>query len=153
MTVILQNKDVKQGSLSEETVKELEDILMRHYGEAVHPVSRYCKKLREYSQAINALADTNEELPEGEYRSYGVFHNEEELQLAARGLGTALFWAHKSNLLWRLLYNNETLRTRECPEHKGHWCGCQWPAPECCSVGHDVTGWVPHERTHTESDD
>lgn len=61
-------------------------------------------------------------------------------------------WIQKSNLLARLIYDGEELRTEQCPVHKGHWSGCQWGYPPCdCQkvmsdghVGYDsnVTGWL-----------
>ena len=55
----------------------------------------------------------------------------------------------KSNLLARLLYDGQALRTMPCPEHKGHWSGCKWPKDPkdlCpCMDGCNVTGWLPNE--------
>lgn len=48
----------------------------------------------------------------------------------------------KSNLLARLLYNGEKLRTRECPEHKGKWSGIEW-TDNRCPHGCQLTGWLP----------
>lgn len=47
----------------------------------------------------------------------------------------------KSNLLYRLLYRGEKLRTQMCPEHKGTWSGLEGPDSSCphrCQM----TGWV-----------
>ena len=47
----------------------------------------------------------------------------------------------KSNLLARLLYAGEKLRSQACPEHKGKWSGIEWPDKPCphkCQM----TGWV-----------
>jgi hypothetical protein len=53
--------------------------------------------------------------------------------------------ARKSNLLARLIYANQKVRTKKCPEHKGHWSGyysiSEGPC-ECCD-GLDITGWLP----------
>jgi hypothetical protein len=56
----------------------------------------------------------------------------------------------KSNLLYRLLYLGERLRTEPCPRHRGVWSGYKDSAPFCdCqylesgTVGFDVTGWLP----------
>lgn len=52
----------------------------------------------------------------------------------------------KSNLLHRLFYGGEDLRTEECPIHKGKWSGCKLPKEmECkgvCADGFNVTGWL-----------
>jgi len=54
---------------------------------------------------------------------------------------------HKSNLLHRLLYQGQRLRSRPCPEHKGTWSGCHWEALPCgCQDGANVTGWLPNDR-------
>jgi hypothetical protein len=48
---------------------------------------------------------------------------------------------HKSNLLARILYAGEKLRSQACPEHKGKWSGIEWPENPCphkCQM----TGWV-----------
>jgi hypothetical protein len=49
---------------------------------------------------------------------------------------------HKSNLLWRLLYARQPLRTRMCPVHKGRWSGI-----DPCEHGCDSTGWIPDDWT------
>ena len=55
----------------------------------------------------------------------------------------------KSNLLARLIYGGEALRTKPCPAHKGRWSGCKMPDEvECngaCMAGSNVTGWLPEE--------
>lgn len=47
---------------------------------------------------------------------------------------------YKSNLLSRLLYFNEEVRTVQCPLHMGVWSGCH---PEPCPHGCHYTGWLP----------
>jgi hypothetical protein len=54
----------------------------------------------------------------------------------------------KSNLLNRLLYQGQKLRTRMCPVHQGRWSGCAWEALPCgCQngAGANVTGWLLDE--------
>lgn len=64
-----------------------------------------------------------------------------DLVVAARRVKLAVT---KSNLLYRLIYLGQRLRTRPCPEHKGHWSGySEQPCPHGCSSGLDVTGWLP----------
>ena len=52
----------------------------------------------------------------------------------------------KSNLLARLFYGGEELRTEQCPIHKGKWSGCTLVKDmECegvCADGFNVTGWL-----------
>jgi hypothetical protein len=53
---------------------------------------------------------------------------------------------HKSNLLERLIYHHEPLRTEMCPVHKGRWSGCVWENLPCgCQSGANVTGWLPSQ--------
>jgi hypothetical protein len=54
---------------------------------------------------------------------------------------------HKSNLLARLLYVGEKLRTTMCPEHKGHWSGIEFGPDGVCPHKCQLTGWIQ------ESDD
>jgi hypothetical protein len=51
---------------------------------------------------------------------------------------------HKSNLLARLLYAGEKLRTKKCPEHKGHWSGIEW-SDTVCPHKCQLTGWIQEE--------
>ena len=61
----------------------------------------------------------------------------------------------KSCLLDRLFFQpHETVRTEQCPEHKGHWSGCSWSSPACaCRNGSNVTGWLPLPEAVGESND
>lgn len=56
----------------------------------------------------------------------------------------------KSNLLLRLLYEGEKLRTKQCPVHLGKWSGCKLPEEtECkgaCMSGYNVTGWLTENK-------
>ncbi len=63
------------------------------------------------------------------------------------------FEAIKSNLLYRLIYLGERLRTEKCPVHDGHWVGCAFGTycdcqkvidPEDGLVYYDsnVCGWL-----------
>lgn len=50
----------------------------------------------------------------------------------------------KSNLLYRLLYGGEPLRTQPCPEHQGVWSGIGTPDKPDCPHGCGFTGWLPN---------
>lgn len=54
----------------------------------------------------------------------------------------------KSCLLDRLIYGGETLRTEQCPEHKGRWSGCKFSGEITCGCGHGicVTGWLKNKN-------
>jgi hypothetical protein len=51
----------------------------------------------------------------------------------------------KSNLLARLLYSGEKLRTTMCPEHKGKWSGIEWGPDGVCPHKCQLTGWIQEE--------
>ena len=60
----------------------------------------------------------------------------------------------KSNLLFRMLFLGEPLRTTPCPTHKGKWSGCKELGTCDCQCGWDVTGWLPNEpRTEQQEID
>lgn len=50
---------------------------------------------------------------------------------------------YKSNLLHRMLYLGEKLRTIKCPAHNGRWSGCKELGTCACQSGWNVTGWLP----------
>lgn len=109
------------------TNKEAEALLKRlslHYGERVAPVGRYCQALITWAEVM---------------KDY-----DERLHASASHVMAMLY---KSNLAARLVYGGEKLRSRPCPEHKGHWSGCSFPTdPDdrcACMCGADVTGWLP----------
>ncbi len=54
---------------------------------------------------------------------------------------------YKSNLLFRLIYGGEKLRTEKCPIHQGRWSGCVPDPCPICAFDSDVTGWKRHELT------
>jgi hypothetical protein len=62
---------------------------------------------------------------------------------------------NKSNLLSRLFFTKENLRTEPCPEHKGHWSGCFMEGPNGpCRCQHEgnVTGWLPRPGYSSDLD-
>jgi hypothetical protein len=126
----LKTSDVSRGSLTAEQVAELEDALTRHYGERVAPVSKVCAAIGDY---VTALREGGEDGPYSGSAAEAIREHGPVL----------LFFARKSNLLWRLIYLGQPLRTQKCPEHRGHWSGCDVPGTCACQVGTDVTGWLP----------
>jgi len=63
---------------------------------------------------------------------------------AAADIDSVFLKIRKSNLLWRLLYNGQPLRTTLCPLHKGKWSGCFLKEPCDCEDNGNVTGWLPN---------
>ncbi len=118
--------------LSEEQAEALLKTLSEHYSQPVMPVDRYCAALRTWVDQIAWInapgrsmnADGTEELRQG-YRYVEV-------------LRSVLLDINKSNLLSRLIYGGEKLRTRPCPKHEGRWSGIG-----TCEFGCGETGWLP----------
>jgi hypothetical protein len=103
--------------------------LSKHYRMPVLPVRRFCDALRTWGRAVQ----------DGKYR-------EKDLVPAIDLVFLAI---EKSNLLWRLLWAGEPLRSTPCPVHEGKWSGCVWPKDSkdvCpCMSGCNVTGWLPEQ--------
>lgn len=124
--------------LSKAKVREYEEALTQHYGEPVRPVSQYCNAFRAWGEAITEKV---KEL-EGDTSEYAQ-HERERWQKVVDALAALQIPILKSNLLYRLIYLGEELRTEKCPEHRGRWSGYYWERPCECNSGLDVTGWLP----------
>jgi hypothetical protein len=117
-----------------EWVEEAEAKLAKYYGESVRPISQYCQAFVDWHTGIQAMlsdqdAGGQEENWEGVNEALNV------LQIPIR----------KSNMLWRLIYLGQQVRTEKCPIHQGHWMGygeCENDPP--CNSGWDITGWLPN---------
>lgn len=133
------NGDISRGSLTPKQVAEHTDALTRHYGERVAPVSEYCDAFRKWHQA---LKDKVARIDAGTEQDYGG----EQYREIADALDRLVIPIAKSNLLWRLIYGAQPLRTKPCPEHKGQWSGCKWDSYCECMDGSDVTGWLPNHK-------
>jgi hypothetical protein len=97
-------------------------LLEEHFGEPVQPVSRYCGSLETWASAVRQNPD---------------------MARLSQSIGEVFLAIRKSNLLARLIYGGQKLRTRKCPVHKGHWSGCVFEDPGCgCLDGSNVTGWL-----------
>lgn len=121
-------------------VRLARSVMERHYREPVRPVSHYCERLALYPEALDiAIAEHNPEMG----GVCGPFGSKEQAIVVRDGLRELAHWAIKSNLLARLLYADEPLRTERCPEHKGRWSGCHLePCPHGCNDGSNLTGWI-----------
>lgn len=64
-----------------------------------------------------------------------------DFEEAAHRVERTFLSIRKSNLLARLLYSGEKLRTVMCPEHKGKWSGIEW-SDNVCPHKCQLTGWV-----------
>jgi hypothetical protein len=114
--------------MTNEQATDMRRELARHYDEPVMPASEYCEKFETWVRAV-------EELNRG---GGARAHGSEWVSFAQRIMQDV----RKSNLLYRLLYLGEPLRTRKCPMHGGSWSGVPVPGEECPhGCGH--TGWLP----------
>jgi hypothetical protein len=101
--------------------------------------SEFCAKMEDWAKACMTHLPTDDEAKK-QWREEFAQH---------------WLWLHraiiKSNLLWRLMYEDEKLRTVPCPIHKGRWSGCTLPADSgcngACMSGANVTGWLPEANT------
>lgn len=115
--------------MDEDEAERLLRLLKEHYKEPVMPLHRFCNAISVWFRCIERN-NTDPELSKGccqgnEY--YGVLRWVEiDIQ--------------KSNLLRRMLYLREPLRTEMCPIHKGHWNATAMF--EGCPHDCDGTGWL-----------
>ena len=156
------------------TREEAEAMLQRlslHFGCPVMPIERYCAALRLWQTAYREKAiGLKAKLDAGETKisfetklrdrvSTWDRDVEQEFKVAcdtSKQIDFVFMQIAKSNLLARLLYEGESLRTEPCPVHKGFWSGCAWnenPEDDCAcqrvqgsdATGSNVTGWLPGE--------
>lgn len=127
--------------MTDAEAEAMREQLAKHYGEPVMPVSRYCRALETWAARIEELNRPG--------------YTDRQGSAYWRHLGHILRDIRKSNLLARMIYGGEPLRTRECPVHKGRWTGITEntvvPAPESpigfksidAKCGCGGTGWLP----------
>jgi hypothetical protein len=115
----------KKSKLTDEQVTEMLSQLSEHFGERVAPVSQYCDGFYKYMHAVRE-----------EHKDDPTWASQ---MRAFSGLRLTI---DKSNLLARLIYGGEHLRTRKCPIHKGVWTGCELSAAQACRKGCGLTGWI-----------
>lgn len=91
------------------------------------PINRFCDAISTWFSCIIRM---NDEMGDGERWCQGSSYFQElpHIEIDIR----------KSNLLWRLLYEGERLRTVKCEVHKGHQTFNLDNRNEC---GCDGTGW------------
>ena len=110
--------------------------LERFYGQPVLPLNRFCDAIELWMDCI-ARNNTDPALVDGDSR-----HGRKYFEF----LRSIRIDIRKSNLLGRLLYAGEPLRTRMCPLHKGHYDGDAMffhKCPHKC----DGTGWLRERET------
>lgn len=127
-----------RSGLTDAEAQELLAKLTKHFNEPVKPMSRFCRAMRDWFEAIRqnnkdpSMLETARGVSKPEYQfGHGYFEH----------LGKINLDISKSYLLARLMYGDEPLRTVKCPAHKGHWDG-QAQLFRGCSYGCDGSGWL-----------
>jgi hypothetical protein len=121
----------KREILSMEEAQELLSRLEQFYKEPVLPLESFCRAIELWMDCI-VKNNTETALMEGGTRhGYQYFQFLNHMRIDIR----------KSNLLGRLLYAKEPLRTRLCPLHKGHYNGEAMFFEKCPHLC-DGTGWL-----------
>lgn len=129
---------------TKEQADEAMAALQEFFGEPVRPVRQYCSALETWMRCLEIDAGMRpSQIPQG-FTPRGKGGREGYVTM----LGAIRRDITKSNLLARLIYGGQPLRTRPCPLHKGRWSGCHpEPCPHGCSDGTNITGWLPEEGT------
>jgi hypothetical protein len=125
----------RKTSLKANEVNAMLRALSRHFDEPVMPISKYCDALLTWAAVINEAVRAGE--------------GDDDLKELSQSIGTTFLGIRKSNLLARLLYAGEELRTEKCPVHKGRWTGYSQELKcvnERYPFGCDYTGWLPTEK-------
>lgn len=131
---------MSEDKLTDEQAEEMLKRLSKHYRSPVMPLSKYCNALRTWANTLERKARAEMQ----EMKAKGKLDTLDKERLY-RGsdfrfyLDSAMLNIRKSNMLYRLLYLGQKLRTEECPTHKGRW-GDIFSGCECGG-----TGWLPHE--------
>lgn len=123
----------KKEIRSTEEARELARRLEQFYKEPVLPLHKFCGAIELWMDRI-VKNNTDAALLRGEGgqeqgHEYFKFLNQMRIDI------------RKSNLLGRMLYAKEPLRTRMCPLHKGHYNGEAMFFQKCPHLC-DGTGWL-----------
>jgi len=114
--------------------REAREMLLRleeFYNEPVLPLHHFCRAMELWFECI-AKNNTDPALRRHDReQGYDYFKFLNHMRIDIR----------KSNLLGRLLYGKEPLRTRMCPVHKGHYNG-EAMFFTACRHTCDGTGWL-----------
>lgn len=115
--------------MTDEEAEAMLEKLSRHYNEPVMPVKRYCSALETWAKCIVEL---NEKPTKGFKQGYDYYKH---LYKVFRDI-------KKSNLLWRLIYEGEELRTEPCPQCNGEWNGQVMIGTQKCQSACEDIGWL-----------
>ena len=123
----MKNHTIRTEAEAQELIKRLE----QYYGAPVLPLPNFCRAMSIWMDCIlknNTDSSLLRATPNHGHRYFGFL---EEVYVDIR----------KSNLLARLLYGEEPVRSRMCPIHKGHWDGDAMFFKKCPHLC-DGTGWL-----------
>jgi hypothetical protein len=140
--------------LDEKEVSEMLEKLERHFGEPVKPVGQYCAALKLWSSALRMKAERLDAQLKAMSSPHEILKDDaDRAKKFAEDVSHIFLQIMKSNLLARLIYEGESLRTEMCPVHKGVWSGCFWAEKDDANckcqwsqdghIGSNVTGWLP----------
>ncbi len=125
--------------IPEDKVKEMFSLLREYYGEPVKPLSRFCNAIDSWIHAIRTACQEKKAASEGKPWNHQGSEYYEYLSHIRIDIA-------KSALLSRLMFMDEKLRTKKCPEHKGELAMHEWigfpDAPQCDHLC-GGTGWLP----------
>ncbi|HZS27758.1 MAG TPA: hypothetical protein VFB76_11050 [Candidatus Angelobacter sp.] len=129
------NSKIRNDAEAQELLAKLED----YYHQPVLPLRSFCKAIQTWMDCVTKN-NIDPDLARNDFESGHDYYEY---------LGQISIDIKKSNLLGRLLYAKEPLRTRMCPKHKGHWDGKAMFFEQC---PHDCggTGWLK-ERSSDSS--
>lgn len=122
--------------MSDDEAKALLGQLSAYYGEPVMPLHRFCDAITTWFRSIEANCREPDLIRNPEHPEY---QHGADYHMLLRRIEVDIT---KSDLLYRLLYNGQQLRTKMCPDHKGHWDGPSSVGLETCPHGCDGTGWL-----------
>jgi hypothetical protein len=123
----MNNDAIRTRGEAHELLRRLEQF----YGQPVLPLENFCHAMELWMDCI-VKNNTDSTIIQG-----GTNHGQKYFEF----LNQMRIDIRKSNLLGRLLYAKEPLRTRMCPIHKGHWNG-EAMFFKKCNLLCDGTGWL-----------
>lgn len=112
--------------MTDQEAEEMLKQLAEHYNQPVMPLRKFCTAIRTWFRCIETAGAAGQQGTE-----YYKYLRSIEIDI------------QKSNLLGRLIYAGEKLRTIECPEHKGRWNGSAMLMG--CEYNCDGTGYLREE--------
>ncbi len=125
--IVMTTEPIRSREEAREQLKRLEDF----FGAPVQPLWAFCSGMSTWMDCI-IKNNTDPELTQGSMsHGYKYYEALNQMRIDIR----------KSNLLGRLFYAKEQLRTRMCPVHKGHYDGQAMFFQKCPHLC-DGTGWL-----------